>query len=134
MFKFDYTELEKFLPGSFMPTDEVLTRIEQYMNEAHTHTLPVLPEAPEHVFLNPSKFRKLTYADMVEAAGKYVLQKQVWIPIDGSKFSNSWYSAEATWALSEEVRADHASKGVKLVRYECENDANFEFNNCMRLP
>jgi hypothetical protein len=134
MFKFDYEALEKFLPGSFMPTDEVLTRIEQYMNEAHMHTLPVYPDAPEKVYFNPQKFRKMTFADLVECAGKYVLQRQVWIPIDGSKFSNSWYAAESTYALSEEVRADHAKLGVKLVRYECENDPAFEFNNCMRLP
>jgi hypothetical protein len=134
MFKFDYEKLAEFLPGSFMPTDETLTRIEQYMNEAHMHTLPVYPDAPEKVYFNPQKFRKMTFADLVECAGKYVLQRQVWIPIDGSKFSNSWYAAESTYALSEEVRADHAKLGVKLVRYECENDPAFEFNNCMRLP
>lgn len=133
-FEFDYEKLEEYLPGSFMPTDETLNRIIQYMNEVHTVTLPAFFDAPEQVYFNPQKFRKLTYADLVECAGKYILQKQVWVPTLGGNFSNSWMASEATWALDEQTRQDHAAGGIKLVRYECENDAGFEFNNCMRLP
>lgn len=134
MFKFDYEKLAEYLPGSFMPTDEVLARIEQYMNEAHTQTIAAYTDAPPLVYQDPQKFRKLTYAEMVEVSGKYLLQKHVWIPTRGGNFSNSWPAVESLFAVADKAIEEHTEAGIKLVRYSCENDDRFEFNNNMRLP
>lgn len=61
--------------------------------------------------------------------------KYVWLNLKTGEFSNSWDYEEAKWPSSwspENLAKDHA-EGFKLIKYECLNDDDFEFNNLMKL-
>ena len=60
--------------------------------------------------------------------------KYVWLFIDGS-FSNSWDEDmhKSAFKGEEEIRQIADKRKAKLIKYECLNDDEFEFNNYMKL-
>jgi len=62
--------------------------------------------------------------------------KYFWLNIQDGTFSNSW-GEETMKSFSEndleQLNKDALAKGFRLIKYECLNDSNFEFDKNFKL-
>ena len=62
------------------------------------------------------------------------MPKYVWLNIDTGKFSNAWDYEEMEGQTQELINFANVDIGNwKLIKFECLNDTNFEFNNLMKI-
>ena len=60
--------------------------------------------------------------------------RYVWLNTTNGEFSNSWSEKEHEKANFSKEEMDKATKdGWKQIKYECENDKDFVFNQLMKL-
>lgn len=59
------------------------------------------------------------------------MKRYVWFNPKTGEFSDSWTEEEHDEYLMEEGL--ERMKGWKLIKYECENDKDFEFYNRMKI-
>lgn len=135
-FEFDYEKLAEYLPGSYMPTDETLFRIEQYLTEqpvmhavgGGSSTCWGFGQLSPRVKGLPSVTHH-TFREVVEELDGF---KCVWLNTMTGEFSNSWPLVDNKYINMEDAR-NGAAKGWKLIRYRCDNQEDFEFSHHMKL-
>lgn len=60
--------------------------------------------------------------------------KRVWLNINTGEFSDSWVLTETLdKVLTQDVIADAATRGWKLIEYNCINDQAFELCDLMKV-
>ena len=62
-------------------------------------------------------------------------EKYVWLNIETGMFTNSWNeeALNAAGGLNELLEDSKNHFGWKLIKYECLNDEEFDFNRLMKL-
>ena len=60
--------------------------------------------------------------------------RYVWLDLNTGEFSDSWDQELHERCGGDSLAGNtHTLEGHKLIKYECINDEEFEFNNLMRI-
>lgn len=70
------------------------------------------------------------YDRHIESSGVIIMTRYVWLNTQTGEFTSSW-DEETHEEVKHLLGTD--SDEWKLIKYTCETDQNFEFNNLMRI-